>query len=190
VEIIGDGRHLVGTGRPLPQGGAVIVILDISELRRLEDVRRDFVANASHELKTPLTAIRGYSETLLDPDLPPELARRFAETVRANADRLQRIVDDLLDLSRIEAGGWRVEPSPVDVAAIAREVWAECESDGRGIELRVDTEAVGPTVWADEGAVRQILANLFGNARRYTPEGGMVTLRTKPAVGRGGGRRG
>src|SRR5690606_34575335 len=86
-----DQRTLLASPRPLPDGGAVVVMLDISELRRLEGVRRDFVANASHELKTPLTAIRGYSETLQDPELPPELVRRFAGVVHANADRLQRI---------------------------------------------------------------------------------------------------
>lgn len=185
VEIIGDGQHLLGSARPLPHGGAVIVILDISELRRLEDVRRDFVANASHELKTPLTAIRGYSETLLDPDLPPDLARRFAEIVKANSDRLQRIVDDLLDLSRIEAGGWRVEPEPVEVGTLARSVWeAEASSSKQKlIELVIDTAPGHDWVRADPGALRQVFANLFNNAVRYTSAGGSVTVRTRSGNG-------
>ena len=80
-------------------------------VRRLETVRRDFVANASHELRTPLTVIGGFAETLLDDSLPNEQRRQFAQTVLANTQRMQRIVDDLLDLSRIESGGWK--PNPV-----------------------------------------------------------------------------
>lgn len=180
TEIALDGRHLLGTAHPLPQGGAVLVFLDVSQLRRLEDVRRDFVANASHELKTPLTAIRGYSETLLDPDLPPELARRFTEVVRHNAERLQRIVDDLLDLSRIEAGGWRVEPIVQDVDRVAREVWAaELASVEDSWELRVEVAPGHAKVLADAGALRQVFSNLFSNALRYTPVGNLVTVRTR-----------
>ncbi len=183
VELMGEGRFLLGSAHPLPQGGAVLVFLDVSELRRLDDVRRDFVANASHELKTPLTAIRGYSETLLDPDIPPELARRFAEIVKANSDRLQRIVDDLLDLSRIEAGGWRVQPAAVDIGDVARAVWgAETGSaNGARVTLAVELAPGEHAVLADPGAVRQVFVNLFSNALRYTPAGGTVTVRTRRA---------
>lgn len=183
VELAGEGQQLLGSAHPLPRGGAVLVFLDVSELRRLEDVRRDFVANASHELKTPLTAIRGYSETLLDPDLPADLSRRFTEIVKANADRLQRIVDDLLDLSRIEAGGWRVQPASVDIGELARAVWgAEAASaNGSLVQLSVETAPGHEVVFADPGAVRQAFVNLFSNALRYTPAGGTVTVRTRPA---------
>src|SRR5690606_14734450 len=75
------GRHLLVTAQPLPQGGAVLVLVDVTELRRLEGVRRDFVANASHDLKTPVTAIRGYAETLLADDLPEELRQDFASII-------------------------------------------------------------------------------------------------------------
>jgi two-component system phosphate regulon sensor histidine kinase PhoR len=184
TELSGDGRQLLASAHPLPQGGAVLVFLDISQLRRLEDVRRDFVANASHELKTPLTAIRGYSETLLDPDLPPEMTRRFAEIVKSNSDRLQQIIDDLLDLSRIEAGGWRVESEAVDVEEITREVVAldSLSSKWDSIELVIDLAPGHTVVWADRSAVRQIVANLLGNALRYTPTGGRITVRTRPGV--------
>jgi len=172
-------RHLLASAHPLPGGGAVVVFLDVSELRRLEGVRRDFVANASHELKTPLTAIRGYSETLLDHDLPPDLRRQFAETVRNNAERLQHIVDDLLDLSRLESGGWRVAPDRIALEPLAREVWAEaaCSTAGKPLEFRFQSDPQGAEIYADPGGVRQILANLFGNACRYTPAGGTITLR-------------
>jgi two-component system phosphate regulon sensor histidine kinase PhoR len=181
TELTSDGRSLLGTAHPLPDGGAVLVFLDVSELRRLEDVRRDFVANASHELKTPLTAIRGYSETLLDPDLAPELARQFANVVRQNAERLQRIVDDLLDLSRIESGGWRVQPEKVDVEAAAAAAWPSRDGEERGTTLETAIEPDAEQVHADPQALHQIFANLFGNAIRHTPPGGTVTVRGRPA---------
>ena len=194
TELRQDGRHLLATAQPLPSGGAVMVFLDVSALRRLEDVRRDFVANASHELKTPLTAIRGFAETLQDPHLPPELRAQFTQTVKANADRLQRIVDDLLDLSRIETGGWRVEPEIVSVAEMGREAWAGLQgaAERKGARFTVSVPAECEFVDADPSALRQIFSNLFGNSLRYIPEGGEVELSaaTVPAPsgqdGRGG----
>jgi two-component system, OmpR family, phosphate regulon sensor histidine kinase PhoR len=175
-------RHLLASAHPLPVGGAVVVFLDVSEVRRLEGVRRDFVANASHELKTPLTAIRGFSETLLDDDLPDELRRQFAETVRTNADRLQRIVDDLLDLSRLESGGWRVARERIALEPLAHEVWTEARAavPGKELEFRVEIAEDAARVSADPAGLRQILANLLGNAARYTPDGGLVTLAALP----------
>jgi two-component system phosphate regulon sensor histidine kinase PhoR len=181
TELTGDSLSILATGHPLPDGGAVLVFLDVSELRRLEGVRRDFVANASHELKTPLTAIRGYSETLLDPDLPPELARRFAEIVKANADRLQRIVDDLLDLSRLESGGWTAEPEPVDLREFAEEAWEAQPRTGEPKQIRfaVELSPGAERVCADSAALQQIFTNLFSNAVRYTPSGGAITVRAE-----------
>jgi two-component system, OmpR family, phosphate regulon sensor histidine kinase PhoR len=180
-----DARSLLVTAQPLPPpGGAVMVFLDVSQLRRLEGVRQDFVANASHELKTPLTAIRGYSETLLDPDLPPELRRRFAETVRANADRLQRIVDDLLDLSRLESGGWRVEPEIVSVSELANDAWSACRepAESKGVRFSVRADPAAEFALADPSALRQIFANLFANALRFVPEGGEIEVSARAAA--------
>jgi two-component system, OmpR family, phosphate regulon sensor histidine kinase PhoR len=181
TELSHGARQLIVSAHPLPQGGAVLVYLDVSELRRLEGVRRDFVANASHELKTPLTAIRGYSETLLDDELPPNLRRQFADTVRINAERLQRIVDDLLDLSRLESGGWRAEPERVDLEEIGREVWASIAAvgDGKRITFSVELADGCRYVFADPAGLRQILINLFSNSYRYTPDGGSLTLRSR-----------
>lgn len=185
TEISDADRHLLATAQPLPGGGAVLVFLDVTALRRLEGVRRDFVANASHELKTPLTAIRGFSETLLDDALPPELRRQFAQTVKDNADRLQRIVDDLLDLSRIESGGWRVHPEIVSVAEAAADAWAPFAP--RAAEKEVVLESDVPPecefVLADPSALRQVLANLFGNALRYVAHGGRIGVRARSAAG-------
>ena len=182
TELIQGGEHLLATAEPLPRGGAVVVFLEITELRRLEGVRRDFVANVSHELKTPLTVIRGHSETLVDDALLPELRRKFAEAVRANADRLQNIVDDLLDLSRIESGGWKPAPEALELDRAAREAWQGFapEAQSRGVAFRLDLESTASRVRADPGAVRQVLSNLFSNALRYTPEGGHIQVRSRP----------
>jgi two-component system, OmpR family, phosphate regulon sensor histidine kinase PhoR len=181
IELSSDGNALLATGHPLPDGGAVLVFLDVSELRRLEGVRRDFVANASHELKTPLTAIRGYSETLLENDLPGELRQKFVEIVWSNAQRLQRIVDDLLDLSRIESGGWVISPTPVSVATVASEAWsAQAErAPEQTVRFVEDIAPDADLAVADPAALHQIFTNLFSNAVRYTPAAGTVTVRAR-----------
>jgi two-component system, OmpR family, phosphate regulon sensor histidine kinase PhoR len=178
TELTHDGRHLLATAQPLPGGGAVLVFLDTSELRRLEGVRRDFVANASHELKTPLTAIRGYGETLLDDSLPADLRRKFIRTVYAHATRLQDILDDLLDLSRIESGGWSPDPTSMGIEGVAREAWQGVAEAAAARDLALDF-TIAPDadrVAADPVGLRQIFSNLFSNAVRYTPPGGRITV--------------
>jgi signal transduction histidine kinase len=186
TEISVEGRHLLVVRQPLvcrgETGGAVVLVVDLTPLRRLEDVRRDFVANVSHELKTPLTAIRGFAETLQDDDLPPELRRQFLDATLRNAERLQRIVDDLLDLSRIESGGWRPRASAVDAPALARDAWVEfrARAEENGVAFDVLDEAHQP-VGADPDGLRQILSNLYDNALRYTPRNGRITVRVRRA---------
>ncbi|HEU5040483.1 MAG TPA: ATP-binding protein [Gemmatimonadales bacterium] len=172
-----DGRAFLVNARPLPVGGAVLVIHDLTEMRRLEAVRRDFVANVSHELKTPLTSISGYAETLLADPPDPDTARRFTTTILNNARRMQRLVDDLLDLSRIEAGRWQPTLTAADVGAVARESWMALagRADTRQVEFGVDVAPGGETVCADLDALRQILTNLLDNSLRYTPAGGRIT---------------
>src|SRR4051812_3045787 len=134
-------RTVAVASRPLAPNGAVVTVLDLTMLRRLETIRRDFVANVSHELKTPLTAVSGFAETLLDDDdIPKDQRRRFVETIRDNAWRMQRIVDDLLDLSRIESGGWRPKVGTVDVAGTVRDVFTAVRSaaDAKGLRLVAD----------------------------------------------------
>ncbi|HEU4830281.1 MAG TPA: ATP-binding protein [Gemmatimonadales bacterium] len=175
-----DGRTLLITARALPAGGAVLVLHDLTETRRLEAVRRDFVANVSHELRTPLTSISGYAETLLGDPPDAETSRRFLETIQANARRMQRLVDDLLDLSRLEAGRWQPEIAEVDGAALAREIWNDLADrrDARSIAFASAAEP-GVTLHADPDALRHVLTNLLDNSLRHTPPGGRigVTLR-------------
>ncbi|MDF2774395.1 MAG: phoR [Geminicoccaceae bacterium] len=174
------GRELSLTARPLPEGGAVVALFDLTPVRRLEMVRRDFVANVSHELRTPLTVIAGFAETLLDDSLPAEQRRQFAATVLASAQRMQRLVDDLLDLSRIESGGWTPNPTDVDVSGVATEALTAAEPmrGGKPIELRQEISADAATVWADATALRQVLTNLVDNAVRHTT-GGFVSVFTR-----------
>ena len=179
---IGD-RHLLLSSRALDLGGAVTTFLDISDLRRLEAVRRDFVANASHELKTPLTSIRGFAETLLDDDPPGHLRRQFIESIEKNTLRLQRLVDDLLDLSRLESGGWSAARDTVSVEDAATEAWDLVSSQAvqRGVEYELEGEA---EILGDRGALVQVLRNLMENAIRHSHEGGRVVVRIAEGEGR------
>jgi len=175
-----DGRSVLITARSLPTGGAVLGLNDLTHLRRLEVVRRDFVANVSHELKTPLTSVSGYLETLLSGEQDPATRRHFLQIARNNAHRMQRLVDDLLDLSRLESGGWEPEPEPIDVRQAADEAWtpfAPTAAD-RGITFACHADAA-PTLYADPDAVGQILTNLFDNAVRHTGPGGRIVCETR-----------
>ena len=180
-----DGRVLLVNARPLPTGGAVLVLHDLTEVRRLETVRRDFVANVSHELKTPLTSISGYAETLLGDTADAETSHRFLRTILSNARRMQRLVDDLLDLSRIEAGRWQPNRTEMDIAAVARESWTTLavRAETHQVELVLDLGPEAGTVHADPDAVRQILTNLMDNSLRHTPAGGRITCLARRLTG-------
>lgn len=176
-----DGSTVLMTGRALPHGGALLVLHDVTALRHLETVRRDFVANVSHELKTPLTSISGYAETLVHEAAEPETTRRFLQVILGNARRMQRLVDGLLDLSRIESGGWRPQPEALDAGPVAREVWSLLSARAEERQVRFDT-AIGKgaeQVRADPDAFRQVLSNLLDNALRHSSGGGRITLRTR-----------
>lgn len=168
-------RRLLVSARPVEGGSVVISFLDVTETRRLETVRRDFVANVSHELKTPLTSIRGFAETLLEDDPPQSLRRDFLSSIRANTLRLQHLVDDLLDLSRLESGGWVAKKVPVELGPVVEDLWEgfreRAEARGLGFSLKGDA-----TVLADPQGVIQIFQNLIANAIRYTPDGGSIAV--------------
>ncbi len=180
-----DERVLLVNARPLGDEGAVIVLHDLTELRRLETVRRDFVANVSHELKTPLTSISGYAETLLSDNPDTETSRRFLEIIVSNTHRMQHLVDELLDLSRIEAGRWQPRPEAVDVGAAIREAWASLADRAaqRSVRLALEIDSHANTVWADPDAVRQIYTNLLDNALRYSTPGRTVTCAARVQEG-------
>lgn len=157
--------------------GAVVVLHDVTELRRLERVRQDFVANVSHEFKTPLTAIRGFAETLLSGALnDPQNNRRFLEIIRDHAARLDRLTDDLLKLARIEAGKLELEFAPVGVTELV-ESCAETtllKASRKQIALEIEIPPGIPTIRGDASLLHEVLQNLLDNAVQYTPAGGQI----------------
>ncbi|MGA3292390.1 MAG: ATP-binding protein [Candidatus Acidiferrales bacterium] len=159
--------------------GAVVVLHDVTELRRLERVRQDFVANVSHEFKTPLTAIQGFAETLLAGAMDePGSNRRFLEIIREHAARLARLTDDLLKLARIEAGKLEVEFFPVQLLELI-ERCAETtllKATRKQIALELDVPPGLPPVRGDASLLHEVLQNLLDNAIQYTPEGGRIRV--------------
>ena len=156
-----------------------------SQIESLESMRRDFVANVSHELRTPLTIVGGFAETLVDDDPPRENRREFAGMILANTRRMQRIVDDLLDLSRIESGGWIPKPSDVDLRLITAEILNATRSsaEAKGLSLGAAISETANHAYADRTALRQILMNLVENAIRHTSQGEVTIFSGRDAGG-------
>ncbi|WP_434478158.1 sensor histidine kinase [Gemmatimonas sp.] len=179
------GRTVALTVRALSGGGAVLAMYDLTQVRRLETVRSDFVANVSHELRTPLTIIGGFVETLQDDDVPLDLRRQFLGMAEANVQRMQRIVDDLLDLSRIESGGWRPAPVELDVPEVAADVFGPLELRARdkGVKLLVEFAPDASRVLCDPTAAGQILSNLAENALRHTTTGSVTIFTGREGAG-------
>ncbi len=189
VEMLRAGRTYAVIGVPFPgpedqPPGAVLTFHDVTERHRVEQVRRDFVANASHELRTPLTSIRGFVEALEDGAMEePATGRRFLEKIRLHADRMATLVSDLLELSRLESGERAPAWEPVAPADVAEDVAASLAgaAERKGIALhRADEDA--PTVVSDADRLRQILENLVENAVKYTPAGGRIEITTRAAA--------
>ena len=157
--------------------GAVVVLHDVTELRRLERVRQDFVANVSHEFKTPLTAIQGFAETLLSGALEdPRNNRRFLEIIRDHAARLAALTDDLLKLARIEAGKLELEFVPVNILELVEQCaeTALLKASRKQIAFETDVPSGLPAIRGDSSLLREVLQNLLDNAIQYTPEAGRV----------------
>jgi len=161
-----------------PRTGTVAVFHDVTEIARLESIRRDFVANASHELRTPVAAIRGFAETLREgTHLSAEERDSYLDVINRHATRLGNLVTDLLELSKIEAQREPSAPDRVDVASVAESVMRDSREmfESRGIEFVLDAQE-GAEVWASRNDIEQILTNLVGNAANYTDRGGRVEV--------------
>lgn len=159
--------------------GAVIVVTDITELRRLERVRQQFVANASHELKTPITSIQACIETLIDGAVEdPQCRDRFLQTICEQTERLDALVKDLLTLARLESEPLTREPRPIWVAELIRKCYERhCQTaERKGLTLTLQPISPDRKIMADEDALEHILDNLIDNALKYTEPGGRVTL--------------
>ncbi len=164
-----------------PVAGAMLVLSDVSELRRLEKLRQEFVANVSHELKTPLAAIKAYAETLQlgainDADHNIEFVRRIEE----QADRLHQLIVDLLQIARIESGQEALEIVDVSITDVVDGCAAQYSNEARlrEIDLKIDTPDPALVVLADQDGLRTILENLVDNAFKYTADGGEITVRS------------
>jgi two-component system phosphate regulon sensor histidine kinase PhoR len=164
------------------ENSAVLVLHDITELRRLERVRRDFVANVSHEFKTPLTAIQGFAETLLGGALDDKANRaRFVEIIREHSQRLARLTDDLLKLSRIEAGQLDLELRSVNVEALINSCveTARFKAESKGLHIHVQVQPGIPAVRGDNARLAEVLQNLVDNAMQYTPPSGRIDVQAR-----------
>lgn len=178
-------RLLAHAARQQSAGGVVLVLRDVTRMRELEAIRRDFVANVSHELRTPVSVIRANAETLLGRAQPdPERAHAFTKAILSNAERLSRLIADLLDLARIEAGETTLDVRRLTLEpAIIRatETLAEAARD-KQLALSVDV-APDLAAAADSKALDQVLLNLLDNAVKYTLAGGHVVVRAREADG-------
>ena len=202
------GRTFDVTAAPLPDGGAVAVLRDLTETERVEKTRRDFIANVSHELRTPLTSIQGYAETLLDgaPDNPAP-SREFLEIIRKNSYRMSRLTEDLLTLARVESGETRFDAESIPPAELLHDAEESFREIARthGIDLQIQGLQNGdllngdlpnqnedlrsdpdsslqnlPRVLADREAIHQVFSNLIDNALKYGAAGGRIVLGARP----------
>jgi len=158
--------------------GAIAVFHDISRLKELEKIRQDFVANVSHELRTPLTTIKGYTETLLDGALKEEVAFQFVQVIKRQTDRLAKIVEDLLTLSKIESKEFQLKLENIPLLALTDDVWDFVRETAEKKKMTLFRGNISSSlvVKADRNYLEQILTNLLDNAIKYGREGGMVSI--------------
>ncbi|RLQ97969.1 two-component system histidine kinase PnpS [Falsibacillus albus] len=178
-----ERRHFEVYGAPIigtndEWNGILLVFHDITDLKMLEQMRKDFVANVSHELKTPITSIKGFSETLLDGAMHDEEAlKSFLNIILNESDRLQSLIQDLLDLSKIEQQGFKLNVQPLDLSHMLEEVMKmlENKADSKNIELQYNTEDL-LEIEGDVYRLKQVFINLINNAIAYTPSGGSIKV--------------
>ncbi len=179
--LVAQVAPVVAAGR-----GAVLVMHDITDLRKADLIRRDFVANVSHELRTPLTAIKGYAEALMDDPDDADAHERFVEIIHRHATRMERLVQDLLRLARLDAGQEAADLAPCDIEALVRGIVADFEplaADKQqtiGVHVAPDAAVLS----TDAAKLHDIIRNLVENAVNYTPEGGAIDVRATIAGGR------
>jgi two-component system phosphate regulon sensor histidine kinase PhoR len=169
--------------------GVLLVLQDVTEIRRLERMRSEFVANVSHELKTPVAAVKGFAETLLAGAMnDPETARSFLTIIQEESDRLNRLIGDILELAKIESRRAPLQFSPIEAAPFLERLVEMMLAEAARKNIRIDWEAEeGLFFEADEDRLRQILLNLLQNGINYTPEGGRVHVRAEAVPAEGDG---
>lgn len=174
---VGDATTLEFQGVPYGEGQVFLLVRDVTRQSQLETMRKDFVANASHELRSPLTVISGYLETLaLDDTLPDDLRGPIGE-MRRQSERMTTIISDLLELSRLEATDEQVVGTPIDVVGLLtllRKDLSARDAKAHAVELRIESP---DGLMGDQGLIHSAFWNLVDNAAKYTPSGGTITLR-------------
>jgi two-component system phosphate regulon sensor histidine kinase PhoR len=178
-------RRLLVRAAPLgaDEGGLFAVFFDVTEMRRLENLRRDFIANVSHELRTPVTAIRSAGETIRDIAInDPQALPRFIDIIVRNAERLGNLVDDILELSRIESRALRLVLEPIDITSLLGQVASlfRERAERKGLDLQVLSEESMTQVVADRRALENVVTNLIDNAVKYCGTGAVVRISTQP----------
>jgi two-component system phosphate regulon sensor histidine kinase PhoR len=173
--------HLIATAVPVYSGdlvtGTVLTLHDITRLKQLEEMRKDFVANVSHEIKTPITAIKGFAETLLDGAMDDkENAVRFLGMIKSHSERLNSLVDDLLTLSRIELGDIPIKKTEVSVENVIDTVFMTLKekADRKGLYLKKAISDGTQTIYADKDKLIQVILNLVDNGIKFTEKGGVT----------------
>lgn len=160
--------------------GVVAVFHDVTELKRLENIRRDFVANVSHELRTPVTVIKGYSETVLDGLIVenPEKTAEFVKIILSHSERLASLLNDLLSLSEMESPAFSFQMNSISVESSVRKVCnlLQGKAEAKGIVIKTSDLRTIPPVMADQGRLEQVFVNLLDNAVKYSSEGGNVHI--------------
>ena len=162
--------------------GCLVLVQDLTELRKLETIRRDFIANLSHELRTPITSLKALTETLRDGAIEqPSVAKDFLDKMNAEVDRLAQMVQEMGDLSRIESGEALLQRRSVNIADIVVRAVERLKAQSERAELRLETQIASglPRVSADEGRVEQVLLNLIHNAIKFTPPGGRIDVKAR-----------
>ncbi len=162
------------------EGGALVVLRDVTEQHKVEEQRKEFVANVSHELRTPLTNIRSYAETLSDNagELPPEMERSFLGVILNESDRMTHIVQDLLTLSRFDSGRSELKLSQFSFGSAVQDVYNAVILEGQKHEHQITLDLPGnlPEICADRERVLQVMMNVVSNAIKYTPDGGHIAI--------------
>lgn len=178
LEIKEKKLFLEATAVPLHGGGALLVIQDLTELRRLGKVRQDFVTNISHELRSPLASIRALAETLEEGEIEPPVVHDYLEKIIVEVDKLTRLSDELSEISLLESGEPPLKKEPASIDRLIREVVARMELsiEKAGLSTSLKIESDLPPVNIDQDKIEEVLMNLFHNAIKFTPSGGSLAV--------------
>jgi two-component system phosphate regulon sensor histidine kinase PhoR len=189
VLIAMDGtEHPISTiAAPILKGdgsiiGIVLVFRDVSRERQLDRMKDDFISSVSHELRTPLTSIKAYTETILnDFDMPEQTRRQFLGIIDEESNRLANLIEELLEISRLESGIVKILQEPVDIGTLVRQISSALQplADKKGIQLNIDVNEGIPELLGDNGKIQSAITNLVNNAIKFTPEGGRVCIRVR-----------